>query len=134
MSEEEDLTVELRDENGNLLTTLDFAAFRADVAEYANRFGLTMREAVESIANVFNLNMEIDPAATVETILCGNPWLFRFPFDDGSAVEVDLSAYAEEIKQHAKEQECTVNQAAKVTMIAHAAELRPHFRWIDAPR
>lgn len=133
MEEAEDLRIQLKDDAGNVVFDIDFATFKPDLRQYAERFGLlSLRSAAEyAVCNLLE-NLAIDPEATAG-IFDQNPWHYRGSFEDGSGFEVDMEAYAAEIQAHAMEHQCIIGKAFKAVLMENIEAIRPTIKWIDSP-
>jgi hypothetical protein len=128
---EEDLYVQVTNTAGEAVFAVDFRNLVPELTQYAERFGLTLRQAAEAAVNNFCENAAIDPAEAI-ALLESDPWLFRFSMEDGSRVKVQLSDYAEAIMDLARAAGCTHTKAAKAVLFANLDDLRPRLRWIEA--
>ncbi len=127
---EEDLYIEVKDASGEVFIAADFRPFIPELTEYAERFGLTLRQAAESAVANFLENAIINPAEVLD-LLKRDPWVFQFALEGGGKVEVSMADYAAEIKDMAKGVGCTLKKAAEAVLLANADELRPRLRWIE---
>jgi len=127
---EENLYIEVADTDGDVVFAVDFRNLVPELTQYAERFGLTLRQAAEAAVNNFLENAAIDPAAAID-LMGGDPWLFRFSMESGARVEVQLSDYADAIVDLARATGCTHAKAAKAVLLANLEDLRPRLRWID---
>ena len=126
---DDELRIELCGAGGEPLV-FDFRDRVADLQEYADRFGLTLREAAQAAVNNLLENAALDPQALVR-LLDRDPWVFRFELREGRSVEVDLNKYSEKIEALTREKHLPVAKAAKLLLLENIDELRPTLRWLN---